>query len=195
MGTINYFLGSADAVAQVATGSIDTVDGTPANNTFIVTIGGVAVSVVGDTDVATTATNLRTALNASTHPYFEAITWSGSAGDIIGTADAAGAPFIAALTETGAGTGTVTDFAATTASSGPNHWDTAVNWSLAVVPVNTDDVRIRDSDVTIAWGLAQSAVTLDTMKVDRSYTGRVGSPRIPSQKVVTPLRLSSTARS
>src|SRR3990167_1389847 len=59
------------------------VQATPGNNTFTVTIGGVVISVVGDTDVATTATALRAALNASTHPYFAAITWSGTAGDII----------------------------------------------------------------------------------------------------------------
>ena len=93
-----YWLGVADAVAQVGTASIDSVDGTPANNTFTVTIGGVAISAVGDTDVATTATALRASLNASTHPYFAAITWSGGTGDIIGTADTAGAPFVAALT-------------------------------------------------------------------------------------------------
>ena len=69
-----YWRGDATAVAQVHTASIDSVDGTPANNTFTVTIGGVAIDAVGDTDVATTATNLRASLNASTHPYFAAIT-------------------------------------------------------------------------------------------------------------------------
>ena len=175
-GTL-YWLGTADTVAQVATGSIDSVDGTPANNTFTVTIGGVAVSAVGDTDVNTTATNLRTALNASTHPYFAAITWSGGTGNIIGTADTAGAPFIAALTETGAGTGAVTDFAATTASAGPNDWSTADNWDTGSVPVGADDVIIENSDVNIVWGLAQSAVDLGTLRIDQSFTGKIGLDR------------------
>jgi len=172
-----YWLGTADAVAQVATGSIDTVDGTPANNTFTVTIGGVAISAVGDTDVATTATNLRASLNASTHPYFEAITWSGATGDIIGTADTAGAPFIAALTETGAGTGSVTDFAATTASAGPNDWSTADNWSDGAVPGAADNVTISESSVSIAWGLDQNAVDLTSLTVLDSFTGKIGLDR------------------
>ena len=70
-----YFLGTATAVAQVHTGSIDSLDATPANNTFTVTIGGVAISQVGVTDVATTAAALVVLLNASTHPYFAAKSW------------------------------------------------------------------------------------------------------------------------
>ena len=84
MAQVNW-RGGTTAVAQVDTASIDSVDGTPANNTFFVTIGGVVISAVGDTDVATSATNLRASLNASVHPFFAAITWSGSTGDIIGT--------------------------------------------------------------------------------------------------------------
>lgn len=160
-----YWLGTAAAVAQVGTASIDSVDGTPANNTFFVTIGGVSISAVGDTDVATTATNLRASLNASTNPYFAAITWSGSAGDIIGTADNAGQPFVAALTETGAGTGAVTDFAGTTASSGPYDWSTAANWSGGAVPVNSDVAYLDAPGSKVLYGLAQSAVTLAELHV------------------------------
>jgi hypothetical protein len=182
MGTL-YWRGDADAVAQVHTASIDSVDGTPANNTFIVTIGGVAISEVGDTDVSTTATNLRATLNASTHPYFAAITWSGSTGDIIGTADTPGVPFVAALTETGAGTGTVTDFAVTTASAGPNDWSTGDNWftaggSAGTAPVSTDDVIIENTSVSIAFGLDQNAVALDSLRIDQSYTGKIGLSRV-----------------
>lgn len=170
-----YFLGTATVVAQLETGSIDTVDGTPADNTFTVTIGGVAISQVGDTDVATTAAALVALLNASTHPYFAAVTWANpSAGTITGTADTAGCPFVAALTETGAGTGSVTDFATTTASAGPNHWDTATNWSGGAVPVDTDDVILAHSSVNICWGLDQSAVNVDSMTVEKTFTGRQG---------------------
>jgi len=174
----NEWEGRADAVAQIATGSIDTVDGTPANNTFVVTIGGITVSEVGDTDVATTAAAFVVTLNASTHPYFAAITWANpSAGTITGTADTAGVPFIAALTVTGGGTGTVTDFAGTTVSSGPNDWSTAINWSLGTVPVNGDDVFLRKSDVNISWGIDQNAVTLDSLIIEKTYTGKIGLRR------------------
>ena len=176
MATI-YWQGQATAVAQVHTGSIDSVDATPANNTYTVTIGGVAVSQVGDTDVATTAAALVVLLNDSTHPYFAAVTWTNpSAGNIVGTADTTGAAFVAALTETGAGTGAVTDFAETTASAGPNDWSTAANWSGGAVPTSSDTVILRDSDVSIAHGLAQSAVTLPLLVIEQSYTGRIGLP-------------------
>ncbi|MEE8306554.1 MAG: hypothetical protein V3R81_04770 [Gammaproteobacteria bacterium] len=182
MGTL-YWRGDADAVAQVHTASIDSVDATPANNTFFVTIGGVAISAVGDTDVATTATNLRASLNASTHPYFAAITWSGGTGDIIGTADTAGVPFVAALTETGAGTGAVTDFASTTASAGPNDWGTGDNWltsggSQGTAPVSTDTVIIENTNVSIAYGLDQNAIALGFLRIDQSFTGKIGLDRI-----------------
>ncbi len=173
-----YWKGTADAVAQVATASIDSVDGTPANNTFFVTIGGVAISAVGDTDVATTATALRASLNASTHPFFAAITWSGTAGDIIGTADEAGVPFVAVLTETGAGSGAVTDFAGTTASAGPNDWSTVLNWSDGSIPGNNDTIIFKDTNVNVCWGLAQSAVNGTTIFILKTYTGKIGLNRL-----------------
>lgn len=175
--TTKYWLGVADAVAQVHTGSIDSVDGTPADNTFTVTIGGVAISAVGDTDVATTATALRASLNASVHPYFAAITWSGSAGDIIGTADTAGVPFVAVLTETGVGAGAVTDFAATTASAGPNDWGTAANWSDGSIPGNADTVIFRENSINVCWGLDHNAVTINDLFIEKSYTGKIGLNR------------------
>jgi len=172
-----YWLGTATAVAQVDTGSIDSVDGTPANNTFTVTIGGVAISAIGDTDVATTATNLRASLNGSTHPYFSGITWSGTTGDIIGTADTAGVSFVAALTETGAGTGTVTDFAATTASAGPCDWSTATNWSDGSIPGTSDTIIFSDNSVNVCFGLDQNALAINDLQIAKTYTGKIGLDR------------------
>ncbi len=173
-----YWIGKADAVAQQDTGSIDTVDATPSNNTFTITIGGVAVSVPGNTDAPTTAADLVAAANGSTHPYFAAITWSVPAGSQVrGIGDIAGVPFIASLTVSGGGTGTVTDFANDTPASGPNDWSTAENWSGGVVPVSTDDVVIENSAVNIAWGLDQNAVTLASLTVKKTYTGRIGLNR------------------
>lgn len=168
-----YWIGNSTAVAQVASGTIDSVDATPANNTFTVTIGGVAISAVGDTDVATTATNLRASLNASTHPYFSTITWSGAAGTITGTADTAGVPFTAALTETGAGTGSVTDFSDTTASTGPCHWDDADNWNGGTAPVAADNLVIENSSGNICYGLNDTTDYGD-VKIKKSFTGKIG---------------------
>lgn len=171
-----YFIGGATAVAQVWTGTITAVDATPANNTFTVTIGGIAVTVTGVTDVAATATALRAALNASTHPYFSAITWSGTSGNIVGTADTAGVPFVATLTKAGAGTGTVTDFSVTTACAGPSHWSTATNWSDGAVPVDADNVIIANISQNICYGLSQSSVNLGYLRIEQTYTGKIGLP-------------------
>jgi hypothetical protein len=178
MATV-YWEPKVEAVAQVATGTIDSVDATPSNNTFIVTIGGYAISAVGDTDVATTATNLRASLNASTNPYFAAITWSGTGGTITGTADTAGCPFTAALTETGAGTGAVTDFSDTTASASAHDAGDANNWDGGALPIASDEVVIRDSSVSLLYGLtALSAVsTLASVRSDHTFTGKIGLQR------------------
>lgn len=176
MATV-YWQGTADAVAQVSTASIDSVDATPSNNTFTVTIGGVAISQAGDTDVATTAAALVALLNASAHPYFATVTWTtSSGGNITGTAGTAGVPFVAALTETGAGTGAVTDFSDDTASAGPNDISTADNWSGGAVPSSADDVILESSDVNICWGMAQSALALASLTIRKTYTGRIGLP-------------------
>jgi len=167
-----FWEGGADPVAQVSTGTIASVDGTPADNTFFVTIGGVAISAVGDTNVATTATALRAALNASTHPYFSTITWSGSAGSIIGTADTAGVPFTAAITETGSGSGSIGAFSTGTASAGPNDWSSAANWSGKAVPGASDNVYITGGP-SICWGLATSGTKASTT-IGQTYTGKIG---------------------
>lgn len=158
-----YWIGGAAAVAQVDTGSIDSVDATPANNTFSIAVGDETVTVTGDTDVNTTATALRAAANASTHPHMAAITFGGASGSITATADTAGAPFTATLSVAGAGTGSITNFSNTTASAGPADWSTAANWSGGSVPTGSDNVIVDKKDEKIAYGLDQSAVTLGTL--------------------------------
>jgi len=168
-----YFIGRATAVAQVGTVQITGMDGTPANTTYILTVGSQTVSVVGDTDEDTTAAALGAAWNASTHVYFTGVTASVTTDTITFTADTAGVPFVIVASVSG-GTGTIGAYSATTASAGPNDWSTAGNWSGAAVPVNDDDVILRDSSVNICWGLDQSAVELDSLTRDKTHTGLIG---------------------
>jgi hypothetical protein len=165
MGTV-YFTGKAAAVAQVGTVQITGMDGTPANTTYILTVGGQTVSAVGDTDADTTAAALAAAWNASTHVYFTGITASATTDTITLTADTAGVPFVAVSSVSG-GTGTIGAYSATTASAGPNDWSTAANWSGGAVPVNDDDVILNASGVNICWGLDQSAVELDSLTLEK----------------------------
>ena len=60
-------------------------------------------------------------------------------------------------------------------SSDPNDWSEAANWKEAAVPVNGDDVFVRDSAVDILAGLDQSAVTLTTLHIEQSFTGLLGT--------------------
>lgn len=167
------FIGAAQAVAQVAVASITAYD---TGTTYKVTIGGVTVSVVGSGGtVSTTATALVAALNASTHPYFAAITWTANAtaGAVTGTADTAGCPFVAVSSVSG-GTGTFGAFSDSTACSGPNFWSVAANWSGGAVPVDGDDIVIASSSTPICWGLDQSSVDPASLRVDQTYTGKIG---------------------
>ena len=169
-----YWLGTATAVAQVTTVQITAYD---AATTYTITVGSGdrthAVSVVGNTDVNTTASDLDAAWDAATHPYCTGVTATVSTDTVTLTADTAGVPFTVASSVTG-GTGTIGAATTSTASAGPSDWSTADNWSDGTVPVSTDDVIVADSANDIAYGLAQSAVTLASLRVRKSFTGRIG---------------------
>jgi hypothetical protein len=77
---------------------------------------------------------------------------------------------------TGAATETLTS-AAVIVSSGPNHWDTAANWSPSGVPATGDAVRFEIGNSDCLYGLDQSAVTLASLRCMASYSGSIGLPR------------------
>lgn len=58
-------------------------------------------------------------------------------------------------------------------------YSTTGNWSLAAVPVSTNNVYLSGiySVFDMASGLAQSAVTLASFNMDMSYTGLIGTAR------------------
>ena len=169
------------AVAQIVTVQITGFD---AATTYIITIGGVDVSVPGNTSANQTATDLAAALDASTHPYFGGdgsagsvlISWSAATDTVTGTADVAGVPFTATSNVSG-GAGTIGAVTTTTAATGPNFWDDAENWSDGVVPATNDTVYFRGSSIPVAWGLDQSAVDLTAMFIDQTFTGKIGLRR------------------
>jgi len=169
-----YWKGGAGAVAQISTIQITAND---TATTYEVTIGGVTVSVPGNAGgVNSTATDLQVALAASTDPYFSAITWTVATDTVTGTAAVAGVPFVATTSVTG-GTGTIGAPSTTTASAGPNDWSTADNWSDGIVPATGDTVILADSAVNISWGLDQNAITLTELRIEQTYTGKLGLAR------------------
>ena len=67
--------------------------------------------------------------------------------------------------------------AAVTASAGPNHWDTAANWSPSGVPITGDDVRFEIGDSDCLYGLDQTGVTLASLNIAMTWTGQLGLPK------------------
>ena len=170
-----YWLGRATTTAQVATATFGVYD---VATTRSITIGNVSLSAADSGGTLTTAmTALAVVLNASTHPYFSTITWTSNATQIIGTADTAGVQFVFAGSVSG-GTGTLVDaFTVSTTNTGPNDWRSVDNWSTDAIPANGDTVIFKDNAVNVSWGLAQSAVALADLQIEKSYTGKIGLRR------------------
>ncbi len=99
-----------------------------------------------------------------------------SSSTVIIACDTPGVPMTISVSESTAGSGTLS-IAHTTTATGPNYWDNAVNWDTGAVPVSTDTVYFDNSDVSVLYGLAQSAVTLTALHISASYTGHIGLPK------------------
>ncbi len=168
-----YWLGIADAIAQIATIAVSGYD---AATTYALEVNGVRVAATsGGGTTTAVATALAAAWNLSTHPYATGVTASSNTNTVTLTADVAGVPF-AAVSMASGGAGTIGAFTVGTAATGKEHWNNADNWSTGSVPVSSDDVIIGDSSVPILWGLDQNAVALASLTVRQSYTGVIGLP-------------------
>lgn len=166
-----YWKGHAPAVAQVTT---VTPGGTMTGQTFTITVGDTTLSYTAGSDTATVIAQALAGLwNNSTHPYHASITASQDLGVLTLTADVAGVPFVVTASATGSATLTVNT---TTASSGPNDWQTAANWSTGSLPANGDVVIFQHNSVPVLFGLDQSSVTLTALHIKQSYTGKIGLP-------------------
>jgi hypothetical protein len=186
MGNV-IWKGNAPAVAQVQdylfAGTWE------ADDVVTLTIGSKTVSVVtGSTVIATLVDAVVSAWNALTstvYPEFAEITASRSTSTLRLTADTAGKPFTCTVATVDAGGaadaqtidgGTTSTGTATVASSGPYDWSTAANWSAGAVPVNSDDVWLENTAVSILYGLSQSGVLLTSLNIASSFTGTIGLP-------------------
>jgi len=165
----NNWLGNVAPTRQEIDGSIDTLG----DSNFTVTIGGISITTPGDTDPATTAIALVALMNLTTHPYFSAVVWTHEGGGAIkGLHAQLGQPVFATLSDDG--TGTVTDFTDTVASTSPNHADNPDNWSLGVVPIVGDTVNLRNNPTSILFGMDFTGFLLAAWIQDQTYTGLIG---------------------
>ena len=156
------------------------IEGTPTGGTFTLTYSG-----------QTTGTIAYNAAAGTVDTALEALSNIG-AGDVTVTGSASGPwiiEFTAALAETNVSTMTADGAGLTYAGTqgltrsssvvptGPNWVNDAENWSTGSNPVNGDTVIIEDSSVDILYGLDQlSAVTLAELRIESSFTGRIGLP-------------------
>ncbi len=179
-----YFTGDSTARAKAITCTV--ANQTP-GETFSISVGGVEIvswehtTGEGLDDIVW---ELAQAWNASTHPYATGVTASVGAsgsGEIVLTADVAGWDFdvTPAVDLSSAAT---FEKSTTTTLKGPNHWGDGDNWwnastgTRGTAPQTGDDVIIRESNVNLCWGLDQSAVTLSSLEIDETYTGKLGQP-------------------
>jgi hypothetical protein len=169
MATVRW-IGNAKVYRQIDTYRISTYD---AATTYKITINGKLVSVVGNTDAATTAADLLAALQAATDGEFTEIEWEVSTDTVTATGPDDGAPVTITSSVTG-GAGAITH-TAVQAAAGPHDVAVAKNWSGGAVPSGGDTVYFDLSDVDCLYNLGQlTGVALAAIYVRASFTGRIG---------------------
>lgn len=188
------WVGAAQPIPQLETVTIggtwsaaETLTLTINNKSIVLTIGATTTTTQIATEIESAWNNdentaLGTGYSASERgpniPEFAEITADASGSTVLLTGDTKGKPFTVSVAENSA-SGTI-GTATTTAATGPNHWDNIRNWDTGAVPVSTDDVFFDNSNISVLYGLAQSAVTLTSLNIAASYTGEIGLPKVNS---------------
>lgn len=172
MATI-LWRGDAPTVSQVDTVTFASIADTD-YTTFTINGKSVVVTATASTTTQETYAALCvTTLEASTIPEFVELTYTSSASGLFTTGASDGRPF----TMTATGTNMTASRSTTTTASSPNDAGLAANWSGGALPVNSDDVIFENSTVDCLWNLGSlSAVTLASLKIKQSYSGRIGLP-------------------
>lgn len=195
---VKVWRGTAAGIQQVDTA---TVSGTwTAGDEAYLEINGsrLVVTIGAATTVADVAEAVTAAINATSKtdsvvgtetrnfggqelPELSEVTASNTATEVVLEGNTAGVPFTATWpAPSTASSGTISG-AATTAATGPNHFDNEDNWSTGAVPVTGDEIVFQDSAVDCLYGLEQFSVTNCTLQFDSSFTGRLGlSPKNPN---------------
>lgn len=134
------------------------------------------------TTAATECTAFAAAFNAidrNIYPELAEYTAAANGSTVIFTAKTAGIPATLSVSNTGGSlTWSITN---TVAATGPNFWNNAANWAENSVPVTGDDVTI-EFNTPILFGVAQSAVTLTSLTISKSFKSQIGLPRVNANK-------------
>lgn len=155
------------------------IQGTATGGTFTLTFAGQTTSSIAYNAGASTVS---TALQALSSIGSGNVSVTGSAGLWTVTFQGSMAKqnvdqLTATSSLTGSASANVT-IATTTASAGPNHWDTADNWLPVGVPATGDNVVFELAAPECLYGLDQNAVTLASLRVSMTWQqGKLGLPR------------------
>lgn len=185
------WLGRAGAVAQVDTITIsgtwvaaETITLTINGKDLVITINSTTISDIAATikeaweneTLTDTGASFTPAEGGQDYIEFQEITATEDGVDEVTlTHESAGVPFTLSA-NTNSAAGVVTHTTATSAT-GPNHWNDADNWDGSGVPSSSDNVHIENSDVSILYGLSNSATTLASLSIAANYTGTIGLPQ------------------
>jgi len=155
---------------------------------FLVTMRGedglsstISYSATGTT-VQSVCEGLVTLLNSSTDPLFAAVTWTEDGSKIIGTARVAGVPFYCSVstTESNGSAADAQTFSrsASVENSGPNDFNTPLNWLGGSAPNAAEDSAIYEyGSVDCLYGLYGHS--LASIEIRQSYTGNIGLADTP----------------
>jgi hypothetical protein len=160
-----------------------------ASDTATVTINTKSLTLtVGGSTTTEIATNIATMVNGGTltsgysvNAYgnvvgeFVGITATVSGSTVTLTGDTAGRPFTPTVSESTAGSGTLSSLTNATAATSKNHWDNVNNWSLGIVPISGHDLVIPKGDVSILYGISTS-IQPASFFLSRQYSGYIGLP-------------------
>lgn len=179
--------GSAVSVATsqgavAAVNEVQTIELTssPTSGTFTLTFDGQTTAAL---DFDATAAEIDTALEALSNIGAGDITcvgpdggpWTVTFGNALAGTDVA--EMTGASVDLAAGGSQTLTVSASVAPTGPNWWNEPENWSSGSNPANGDDVWFEHSEVDCLYGLDQlSAVTLASLHVAQSFTGKIGLP-------------------
>ncbi len=163
------WIGAAGAVAQVTR---ITFSAYTSGQTYTLTINNKSISYTAAASTsADVFAGLVAAWEAALAVELQEATATVSSGVLL-TADVAGKPFTVTATATAGITSTIT---AVTAATGPNYFSNAANWSGNSLPSAGDDLRFRNSTVSLLYDL-ESATDYASVTIESTFTGDIGLP-------------------
>lgn len=179
----NVYRGDAKDVSQVQT---FTITGNDVTTTYKVTMNGKVISVIGNAGGASdTATDLKTALAATSISEFYEAVWTVGTATITATARTAGIPFTFTVSVSG-GAGTIGSIATTTSSSGKWHIDDATNWTRGNLPQHTCIAPVQSAAAAAAGGSLTNGTTYYWVVTATNSNGETVVSNERSLAIVTP---------